>query len=77
MAAAKRGVNVRFIAAVLSGEGKINANARGVTTLQNGGVDAVCKTFLYIHAKIVPGRLWDAQCAGLYRLGKPLLRLPE
>ena len=51
VAAAKRGVTVRFIAAVLSGEGKINANARGITTLQNGGVDAVCKTFLYIHAK--------------------------
>jgi len=52
VAAAKRGVTVRFIAAVLSGEGKINGNARGVTTLQNGGVDAVCKTFLYIHAKM-------------------------
>ncbi len=51
VAAAKRGVTVRFIAAVLSGEGKINANAHGITTLQNGGVDAVCKTFLYIHAK--------------------------
>jgi phosphatidylserine/phosphatidylglycerophosphate/cardiolipin synthase-like enzyme len=44
---------VRFIAAVLSAEGKINGNARGVTTLLNGGVDAVCKTFLYIHAKMV------------------------
>jgi phosphatidylserine/phosphatidylglycerophosphate/cardiolipin synthase-like enzyme len=53
VAAAKRGVKVRFIAAVLSGEGKINGNARGVTTLQNGGVNAVCKTFLYIHAKMV------------------------
>ncbi|MGO9270123.1 MAG: phospholipase D-like domain-containing protein [Terriglobia bacterium] len=53
VAAVKRGVQVRFIAAVLSGEGKINANARGVTTLQNGGVNAVCKTFLYIHAKMV------------------------
>jgi phosphatidylserine/phosphatidylglycerophosphate/cardiolipin synthase-like enzyme len=52
VAAAKRGVKVRFIAAVLSGEGKINGNARGVTTLLNGGVDAVCKTFLYIHAKM-------------------------
>jgi phosphatidylserine/phosphatidylglycerophosphate/cardiolipin synthase-like enzyme len=51
--AAKRGVNVRFIAAVLSAEGKINANARGVTTLQKGGVNAVCKTFLYIHAKMI------------------------
>ena len=52
VAAAKRGVKVRFIAAVLSGEGKINGNARGVTTLRNGGVNAVCKTFLYIHAKM-------------------------
>ena len=52
VAAAKRGVKVRFIAAVLSGEGKINANARGITTLQSGGVTAVCKTFLYIHAKM-------------------------
>jgi phosphatidylserine/phosphatidylglycerophosphate/cardiolipin synthase-like enzyme len=43
---------VRFIAAVLSGEGKINGNARGVTTLLNGGVEAVCKSFLYIHAKM-------------------------
>jgi phosphatidylserine/phosphatidylglycerophosphate/cardiolipin synthase-like enzyme len=53
VAAAKRGVQVRFIAAVLSGEGKINGNARGITTLQHGGVNAVCKTFLYIHAKMV------------------------
>jgi phosphatidylserine/phosphatidylglycerophosphate/cardiolipin synthase-like enzyme len=52
VAAAKRGVKVRFIAAVLSAEGKINGNARGVTTLGNGGVNAVCKTFLYIHAKM-------------------------
>lgn len=52
VAAAKRGVKVRFIAAVLAEEGKINGNARGVTTMLNGGVDAVCKTFLYIHAKM-------------------------
>jgi phosphatidylserine/phosphatidylglycerophosphate/cardiolipin synthase-like enzyme len=52
VAAAKRGVKVRFIAAVLSAEGKINGNARGVTTMRNGGVNAVCKTFLYIHAKM-------------------------
>jgi phosphatidylserine/phosphatidylglycerophosphate/cardiolipin synthase-like enzyme len=52
VAAAKRGVKVRFIAAVLSGEGKVNGNARGVTTLQAGGVNAVCKSFLYIHAKM-------------------------
>jgi phosphatidylserine/phosphatidylglycerophosphate/cardiolipin synthase-like enzyme len=53
VAAAKRGVKVRFIAAVLSAEGKINGNARGVTTLLDGGVHAVCKTFLYIHAKMI------------------------
>ncbi len=52
VAAAKRGVQVRFIAAVLSGGGKVNGNARGVTYLQHGGVDAVCKSFLYIHAKM-------------------------
>ncbi|MFZ0959680.1 MAG: phospholipase D-like domain-containing protein [Terriglobia bacterium] len=52
VAAAKRGVKVRFIAAVLAGEGKVNGNARGVTTLQAGGVNAVCKSFLYIHAKM-------------------------
>jgi phosphatidylserine/phosphatidylglycerophosphate/cardiolipin synthase-like enzyme len=53
VAAAKRGVKVRFIAAVLSGEGKINGNARGITYLESGGVNAVCKSFLYIHAKMV------------------------
>ena len=53
VAAAKRSVKVRFIAAVLSGEGKINGNARGITYLQSGGVNAVCKSFLYIHAKMV------------------------
>jgi cardiolipin synthase len=53
VAALKRGVKVRFIAAVLSGEGKVNANARGITYLQAGGVNAVCKSFLYIHAKMV------------------------
>jgi len=52
VAAAKRGVKVRFIAAVLSGEGKVNGNAQGITYLQNGGVNAVCKSFLYIHAKM-------------------------
>jgi cardiolipin synthase A/B len=51
--AAQRGVKVRFIAAVLSGEGKLNENARGVTTLLAGGVSAVCKSFLYIHAKMI------------------------
>ncbi len=52
VAAAKRGVKVRCIAAVLQGEGKVNGNARGITYLQNGGVNAVCKSFLYIHAKM-------------------------
>jgi phosphatidylserine/phosphatidylglycerophosphate/cardiolipin synthase-like enzyme len=53
VAAAKRGVRVRFIAAVLSGEGKLNGNARGVTFMQAGGVSAVCKAFLYIHGKMI------------------------
>jgi phosphatidylserine/phosphatidylglycerophosphate/cardiolipin synthase-like enzyme len=53
VAAVKRGVKVRLIAAVLSGEGKVNSNARGITYLQAGGVNAVCKSFLYIHAKMV------------------------
>ena len=63
VAAAKRGVKVRFIAAVLSGQGKANGNARGITYLQSGKVNAVCKSFpitvqgvqnqMYIHAKMV------------------------
>jgi phosphatidylserine/phosphatidylglycerophosphate/cardiolipin synthase-like enzyme len=53
VAAAKRGVKVRLIAAVLSGEGKVNGNARGITYLTGGGVSAVCKSFLYIHAKMI------------------------
>jgi phosphatidylserine/phosphatidylglycerophosphate/cardiolipin synthase-like enzyme len=53
VAAAKRGVKVRFIAAVLAGEGKLNGNARGVTFMQGGGVAAVCKAFLYIHGKMI------------------------
>jgi len=52
VAAAQRSVKVRFIAAVLSGEGKVNGNARGITTLESGGVNAVSKSFLYIHAKM-------------------------
>lgn len=52
VAAAKRGVKVRFIAAVLQASGGANGNARGVTYLQNGGVNVVCKSFLYIHAKM-------------------------
>jgi phosphatidylserine/phosphatidylglycerophosphate/cardiolipin synthase-like enzyme len=38
---------------VLSAEGNLNGNARGVTFLLNGGVSAVCKSFLYIHAKMI------------------------
>ena len=62
VAAAKRGVKVRFIAAVLSGQGKANGNARGITYLESGHVNAVCKSFpfvaqgiqhqMYIHAKM-------------------------
>jgi phosphatidylserine/phosphatidylglycerophosphate/cardiolipin synthase-like enzyme len=59
--AKERGVTVRFIAAVLSGSGKVNGNARGITYLKSAGVNAVCKTFLYIHAKMV---LADAGQAG-------------
>jgi phosphatidylserine/phosphatidylglycerophosphate/cardiolipin synthase-like enzyme len=60
VAAAQRGVKVRMMAAVLSGEGIINANARGITYLTGGGVSAVCKSFLYIHAKMVLADLGQA-----------------
>jgi len=68
VAAAKRGVIVRFMAALLTGDGngeedKVNGNARGITFMKNGGVNAVCKSFplpsqganvqMYIHAKMV------------------------
>ena len=58
VAAAKRGVKVRFIAAVDGSQIKINGNARGVTFLQAGGVNAVCRgagtnPLLYFHAKMV------------------------
>jgi cardiolipin synthase A/B len=53
VAAAKNGVSVRFIAAVLSKEGKVNSNARGITYLRAGGVNALCKSFLYMHAKMM------------------------
>ena len=63
VAAAKRGVAVRFMAAVLSGQGKANGNAQGVTYMRSGQVNAVCKSFtftaqgtqyqMYIHAKMV------------------------
>jgi phosphatidylserine/phosphatidylglycerophosphate/cardiolipin synthase-like enzyme len=53
VAAAKRGVKVRFIAAVLAAEGKVNGNARGITYLTGNGVSAVCKSFLYVHAKMI------------------------
>jgi phosphatidylserine/phosphatidylglycerophosphate/cardiolipin synthase-like enzyme len=62
-AAVERGVAVRYIAAVLSGEGNLNGNARGVSFLLGGGVGAVCKSFLYIHAKMI-----------LADLGKPTAR---
>ena len=62
VAAAKRGVKVRLIAAVLSGQGKANGNAQAITYLRNGKVNAVCKSFpfvaqgvqhqMYIHAKM-------------------------
>jgi cardiolipin synthase A/B len=63
VAAAKRGVRVRFIAAVLAGEGALNGNARGVTFMQAGGVSAVCKSFLYIHAKMILADLGSAAAA--------------
>jgi cardiolipin synthase A/B len=53
MAAAKKGVTAHFIAAVLTSDSKVNENARGITLMQAGGVNAVCKSFLYIHAKMV------------------------
>jgi cardiolipin synthase A/B len=61
VAAAKRGVTVRFIAALLTGNGTANGNAQGITFLKNGGVNAVCKSFpiaggtvqMYIHAKMI------------------------
>jgi phosphatidylserine/phosphatidylglycerophosphate/cardiolipin synthase-like enzyme len=63
VAAAGRGVSVRVIAAVLESDDVPNGNAQGVTYLQSGGVQAVCKAFpvptangsvpIYIHAKVV------------------------
>ena len=63
VAAAKRGVRVRLIAAVLTSGGPANGNSPGITYLQAGGVDAVCKSFpvptpqgpqpIYIHAKSI------------------------
>lgn len=62
-AAAKRGVRVRLIAAVLTANGTSNANTQGLTYLNASGVDAVSKSFpistptgpaqLYIHAKAI------------------------
>jgi cardiolipin synthase A/B len=60
VAAAKRGVKVRFIAAALTDQGKVNANAQGITYLTGGGVSAVCKSFLYIHAKMILADLGQA-----------------
>lgn len=63
VAAAKRGVRVRLIAAVLSTPGTSNGNARGITYLNAGGVDAVSKSYpiatptgtaeVYFHAKAI------------------------
>jgi phosphatidylserine/phosphatidylglycerophosphate/cardiolipin synthase-like enzyme len=61
VAAAKRNVRVRVIAAVLLGSGPGNENAPGITLLRAGGVDAVSKSFpapsgtgdLYMHAKVI------------------------
>jgi phosphatidylserine/phosphatidylglycerophosphate/cardiolipin synthase-like enzyme len=58
VAAAKRRVSVRFIAAVDGTQIKINGNARGVTFMKAGGVNAVCRgagtsPLLYFHAKMV------------------------
>lgn len=53
VAAAQRGVAVRVIGAVLAGEGSVNGNARGIAYLTGGGVNAVCKSFLYIHGKMI------------------------
>lgn len=52
VAAARRGVAVRFIAAVLQSAGKVNGNAQGITYLRAGGVNAVCKNTPYMHAKM-------------------------
>jgi phosphatidylserine/phosphatidylglycerophosphate/cardiolipin synthase-like enzyme len=61
VSAARRGVQVRLIAAVLTSADSPNGNARGITYLTSGGVDAVCKSFpipgssapMYIHAKAI------------------------
>jgi cardiolipin synthase A/B len=63
VAAAGRGVAVRVIAAVFASDDSANGNAPGITYLQSGGVQAVCKAFpvttpggpvpIYIHAKVV------------------------
>jgi len=62
-AAAKNGIRVRVIAAVLSSNGQANGNAAGITYLRSQGVQAECKAFpvttprgpvpIYIHAKVV------------------------
>jgi cardiolipin synthase A/B len=63
VAAARRGVRVRVIAAVLQSDGTANENAPGITYLHAGGVEAVSKSFpvptpsgevpIYIHAKVI------------------------
>jgi phosphatidylserine/phosphatidylglycerophosphate/cardiolipin synthase-like enzyme len=53
VAAAKRGVAVRVIAADLAGSGGGNGNAPALATLNAGGVETQVITSLYIHAKMV------------------------
>ena len=52
LAAAKRGVAVRVIAADLQGDDGKNTNAQALKTLNAGGVQAKTITSLYIHAKM-------------------------
>jgi len=52
IAAAKRGVVVRVIAADLQGNEGRNTNAQALRTLNAGGVQAKTITSLYIHAKM-------------------------
>lgn len=53
VAAAKRGVAVRVIAADLGGSGGGNENAPALATLASAGVGTKVVTSLYIHAKMV------------------------
>jgi len=63
VAAARQGVEVRLICAVLATGSSTNGNAQGITYLRGGGVNAVSKSFpvsptagaasMYIHAKAI------------------------